>query len=89
MTKNQLKAKYTEWLNTPIRHVSDVYGWPSINKMMAELDIIVYMLDQDGYGYRVMSHNTRFFTVGYIIRNGKGKLFVYETAQHRYFLPIE
>lgn len=89
MTNKQLKAKYAEWLNTPIRYLNDVYGKPSINKMRAELDILVYMLNNDGYGYRVMSFNSSFFTVGYIIQNDEGKLFVYETAQRRYFLPID
>ena len=89
MTKNQLKAKYAEYIATPSRCVEDVYARPSIAKRRAERDILDYMLDQDGYGYRVMSHNSQMFTVGYIIRNDEGKLFVYETAQHRYYLPID
>ena len=89
MTKNQLKAKYTEYLVTPSRCVEDVYARPSIAKRRAEREIINYLVDQNGYGYRVMSYNTSFFTVGYIIRNDEGKLFVYETAQHRYYLPLD
>ena len=89
MTKNQLKAKYAEYLATPSRCVKDVYAIPSANKIRAEYRIIDYLVDQNGYGYRVMSHNVQMFTVGYIIRNDEGKLFVYETAQHRYYLPID
>ena len=89
MTKNQLKAKYTEYLRTPSRCVKDVYSRPSANKIRAEYRIIEYLVDQNGYGYRVMSHNAQMFTVGYIIQNDEGKLFVYETAQHRYYLPID
>lgn len=89
MTKKQLKAKYLEYLATPSRCVKDVYISPSTAKRIAEVDIINYLVNHEGYGYRVMTHNKHMFTVGYIIRNGKGKLFVYETAQHRYFLPIE
>ena len=89
MTKNQLKAKYQEYLNTPSRCVKDVYTSPSIAKRRAELEIINYLVDQNGYGYRVMSFNASFFTVGYIIQNDEGKLFVYETAQHRYYLPLD
>ena len=89
MTKKQLKAKYLEYLATPSRRVEDVYKRPSTAKRIAEVNIINYLVNHVGYGYRVMSHNTSFFTVGYIIRNGNGKFFVYETAQHRYFLPIE
>ena len=89
MTKNQLKAKYAEYLATPSRCVKDVYARPSVNKIRAEYCIIDYLADQNGYGYRVMSHNTSFFTAGYIIRNDEGKLFVYETAKHRYYLPID
>ena len=89
MTKNQLKAKYAEYLATPSRCVKDVYARPSIAKRRAEQEIINYLVDQDGFGYRVMSYNTSFFTVGYIICNDEGKLFVYETAQHRYYLPID
>ena len=89
MTKNQLKAKYQEYLRTPSRCVKDVYARPSANKIRAEYRIIDYLVDQDGYGYRVMSHNAQMFTVGYIIQNDEGKLFVYETAQHRYYLPID
>ena len=89
MTKNQLKAKYAEYLATPSRCVKDVYARPSANKIRAEYRIIDYLVDQNGYGYRVMSHNSRMFTVGYIIQNDEGKLFVYETAQHRYYLPLD
>ena len=89
MTKNQLKAKYAEYLATPSRCVKDVYARPSVNKIRAEYRIIDYLVDQNGYGYRVMSHNAQMFTVGYIIRNDEGKLFVYETAQHRYYLPLD
>ena len=89
MTKNQLKAKYAEYLVTPSRCVKDVYARPSANKIRAEYRIIDYLADQNGYGYRVMSHNAQMFTVGYIIRNDEGKLFVYETAQHRYYLPLD
>ena len=88
MTKKQLKAKYTEYLATPSRCVKDVYARPSTAKRRAEQEIINYLVDQNGYGYRVMSHNSQMFTVGYIIRNDEGKLFVYETAQHRYYLPL-
>ena len=89
MTNNQLRAKYQEYLNTPSRCVKDVYAKPSIAKRRAELEIINYLVDQNGYGYRVMSHNAQMFIVGYIIRNDEGKLFVYETAQHRYYLPLD
>ena len=89
MSKNQLKAKYQQYLKAPLRYVADVYARPSVNKLRAERNILDYMLFNDGYGYRVMSYNTSFFTVGYIIQNDEGKLFVYETAQHRYYLPID
>ena len=89
MTKNQIKAKYQEYLKTPTRYVNDVYVRPSVYKERAERNILSYMLNNCGYGYRVMSHNSQMFTAGYIIRNDEGKLFVYETAQHRYYLPID
>ena len=89
MTEKQLKAKYAEYLATPSRCVKDVYARPSYSKIRAERNILAYMLDQNGYGYRVMSHNNSFFTAGYIIQNDEGKCFVYETAQHRYYLPID
>ena len=89
MTKNQLKAKYQEYLKAPRQRVYDVYAKPSVNKLRAERNILDYMLDQDGYGYRVMSYNTSFFTVGYIIRNEKGKFFVYETAYNQYVLQLD
>ena len=89
MTKNQLKAKYQEFLKAPLLYVNDVYARPSVYKERAERNILAYMLNNDGYGYRVMSHNAQMFTVGYIIQNDGGKLFVYETAKHIYFLPID
>ena len=89
MTKNQLKAKYAEYLATPSRCVKDVYARPSANKIRAEYRIIDYLVDQNGYGYRIMTHIPQMFTVGYIIQNDEGKLFVYETAQHRYYLPLD
>ena len=89
MTKKQLKAKYQEYLKASRKRVYDVYLKPSVNKLRAERNILNYMLDQNGYGYRVMSHNAQMFTVGYIICNDEGKLFVYETAKHRYYLPLD
>ena len=89
MTKNQLKAKYQEYIKAPIRYVTDVYARPSVYKLRAERNILDYMLFNDGYGYRVMTHNAQMFTVGYIIRNEKGKCFVYETAYNQYVLPID
>ena len=88
MTKNQLKEKYQQYLKTPVQRVNDVYIRPSIYKERAERNILAYMLNNDGYGYRVMSHNAQF-TVGYIIRNDKGKCFVYETAYNQYVLQLD
>lgn len=89
MTNKQLKAKYSEWINMPHRYVVDVYGKPSIHKVRAEREILNFMFNNDGYGYRVMSHNSSFFTVGYIIRKDGRKFFVYETAYNQYVLPID
>ena len=89
MTKNQLKAKYQEYLKAPVRYVNDVYARPSIYKERAEDDILEYMHDHNGYGYRVMSYNSSFFTVGYIIKMPRASFFVYKTAQHRYYLPLD
>ena len=89
MTKNQIKAKYQQYLKAPLRYVADVYARPSVEKCIAERNILAYMLNNDGYGYRVMSHNAQMFTAGYIIRNEKGKCFVYETAYNQYVLPID
>lgn len=89
MTKNQLKAKYQQYLKSSLRYVADVYARPSVNKCIAERNILNYMMNNDGYGYRVMSHNSQMFTVGYIIRNENGKCFVYETAYNQYVLPID
>ena len=50
MTKNQLKAKYQEYLKAPVLYVSDVYVRPSVNKLRAELNILDYMLFNNGYG---------------------------------------
>ena len=75
MTKNQLKAKYEEYQKAPLRYVADVYARPSVNKCIAERNILRYMLNNDGYGYRVMSHSAQMFTVGYIIQNDEGKVF--------------
>lgn len=89
MTKNQLKAKYQEFLKAPVLYVNDVYARPSIYKERVERDILEYMSRNDGCGYRVMSYNTSFFTVGYIIRNEKGKCFVYETAYNQYVMQLD
>ena len=88
MSKNQLKAKYQEFLKTPIRYVNDVYVRPSVYKERAERNILNYMLNNNGYGYRVMAHNSQMFTAGYIIYNGNGKCFVYETAYNQYVLQL-
>ena len=46
MTKNQLKAKYAEYLATPSRCIKDVCARPSTNKIRAEYRIIDYLVDQ-------------------------------------------
>ena len=88
MTKKQLKAKYQQYLKAPYRYVGDVYVCPSDNKLRAELNIIAYMVDHNGYGYRVMTYNAQMFTAGYIIHNEKGKFFAYETPYNRYALQL-
>ena len=89
MTKNQLKAKYQEFLKTPVMYVDDVYVRPTVYKERAEDNILEYLHDHNGYGYRVMSFNPRSFTVGYIIKMPKASFFVYETEYHRYYLLID
>ena len=50
MTKNQIKAKYQQYLIAPLRYVADVYARPSVNKCIAERNILNFMMNNDGYG---------------------------------------
>ena len=52
--------------------VRDVYGRPSTYKERAEERIIEEMLDNDGYGYKILTYNAQMFTCGYVYDDADG-----------------
>lgn len=52
--------------NALIICLTEAYKNPSISKQSAYADCIKKMLEMGGYGLRIMSYNTCFFTVGWL-----------------------
>lgn len=67
MTKNEkiAKAHYLDYLRSNSYNLWDVYGTYSRNKAMAFLNCRQKMLALDGWGLKILSHNSQAFTVGF------------------------
>ena len=63
--------------------LSDVYGRYSTEKARAERDCLDTMRETGWSGYRILSHNQSYFTVGWITKDGNLRV---ETASNTYLV---
>lgn len=59
---------------------------PSREKEAIEQGILRDMTDQNGHGYRVLSHNTFAFSCGYLIPTEYGEVLRVETKANTYYV---
>lgn len=71
---NKETKKAERWIDSYNRadchSVEDFYSRPSYNKISAERKCIERMNEINGYGFRILSGNSSFFTCGYKSENG-------------------
>lgn len=66
------------------RTIREVYRNPSPAKVAAYEEIIHYASSQGYYDFRIMTHNSFAYTLGY----RKGRELVVETKENRYIVPL-
>lgn len=77
---------WQEYENASITSVQDAYKTGCSNlKIQAENNIKKRMLDENGHGYKVLSHNTFGFTCGYLMDvSNITKLLTVDTRDNTY-----
>lgn len=71
MNKRQL-AIFNNYKNSYKRELFDCYKSYSHNKMRAYGNCINQMMKRDGYDFRIISHNSHIFTVGFKFKDETG-----------------
>ena len=59
---------------------------PSEEKQGIEMSIRLRMVEQNGHGYRILSHNTFAFSCGYLIPTEYGEVLRVETKANTYYV---
>ena len=80
----KMQAYYKQWQNSNKTELWQVYDNCSCYKHRAMENIKRYMATVDGYGLRILGHNSMQFTCAYIATIDGEKYFVVETAQNTY-----
>lgn len=83
----QRAANFRRSYNTSlITSLTETYLKPSISKQRAYTDCIKKMFEMGGYGLRIMSYNSNFFTVGWLYTDPETgvTLLNVETAHNSY-----
>lgn len=76
----RMTAAFNSYINSSARELRDVYGRWSSAKQAAYKNCLQACQDHGGDGFRIISANTSFFTVGYTYDDENGKKhFVYIT----------
>lgn len=87
--KNQgLYENYLRAVSSDDVYLSDVYGSYSTAKERAWNWCFTKMQSQNGYGFRIVSHNIMVFTCAWLYDAEDGTHMNYETAQHSYDVLI-
>lgn len=89
MNKKQTSL-YQQYKTARHESVNACYGKCSSAKQSAERAIIEEMHDLNGYGYKVTSYNTNFFSCAYVYADDNGELhLVHHSKSHRYDFAID
>lgn len=88
MTKKQ-KYFYEDYIRASAEKLSDVYSSYSRAKFEAFHWCVRKMYDMNGYGGRIMGHNSMTFTYGFLHDVDGKKWLNVETRSNSYDFPIE
>ena len=87
--KKNLEAQYERWCDSNYTTLREVYGRWSGEKERAYKACLEKCSDMNGWNFRIVSHNSWMFTVGWLYRNEEGKnMFWYETPSNSYTWAI-
>ena len=94
MTKAQLKEKFEQYKTSITVNLWDAYGTYSSRKRNIYDAWYCKMMDRHGYGMRIISYNSQFFTLGFL-RNILDDtdctihtIFTFVTPMHVYELDV-
>lgn len=82
ISKERMRAYYRAYVGNGVRDLDDVYGRYSTAKYRAWRDCERRCAEKDGYGLSVISHNTSYFTAGFMYENETGKMFCVITPSY-------
>lgn len=86
LTRNKALAYLRAYNNSNATSIRDVYDAASYFKWRAENDIKdAISKDETAHGYRILSHNSNFFTAGYLKDLENGVRLIVETHASTYF----
>lgn len=86
LSRNKALDYLRAYNNSNATSIGDVYGTASCFKWRAERDIKdAIAMDDTAYGYRVLSHNSNYFTAGYLKDLADGVRLVIETHANTYY----
>lgn len=88
-SKTKMQSSYKQWQNSTATELWQVYGNYSIYKAQAYCRIKEYMQKVDGYGLRILGHNSMQFTCAYIATIDGVKKFIVETAKNTYAINLD
>lgn len=82
MTQKE-KQYCTRYIHANMHSLFEVYKNPSQAKILAYMNIKIKMIHDEGYDFRILSHNNQFFSCAYKIRIKDNSL-----SQYSHFLRV-
>ncbi len=87
--KKNLEREYSRWCNSNATELYQIYGHCSAEKHRGYKHCVERMRGMNGHDFRIVSHNSWQFTVGWLYEEADGtKMFWYETACNSYTWPV-
>lgn len=81
-------AFYNGYKKSNAEHLSDVYGKYSARKAKAERYCKEKCASMNGYGFRIISHNSQRFACGWLTNENGNQFLNVETAVNSYRFAI-
>lgn len=85
---DELVGEYKFWLHTPTKHLQDYYRNPSERKKEIFRSLQKKVERLGGQSLSVLSHNSNFFTAGWLVEIDEIAYFVKETYARTYVIRI-
>ena len=89
ISKERMRAYYREYVGNGVRTLDDVYGRYSPAKYRAWRDCERRCAEKGGYCLSVISHNTSYFSAGFMYEGEKGKMFYVITPSYTGEICVE